>query len=107
MLAAGSRPVMRINVKLAVVLMLSATAFARPMGNFSGNHDSRIWASSDGIRLRYLLDFAEIPTYQEMQRTGLVADWSDGRTVKYLAGEAETLRRGLALWLNGKAFSLL
>src|SRR5256885_11270071 len=96
---------MRISVRLSLLaglLMFAVTAFAHPMGNFSVNHYSRISASSDGIRLRYLLDFAEIPTYQEMQRTGLVADSSDGRTVKYLAGEAETLRRGLVLWLNGK-----
>ena len=100
---------MRLSVRsslLAGLLMLAATAFAHPMGNFSVNHYARISANADGIRLRYLLDLAEIPTYQEMQRGGLVADPADSRTGKYLTNEADTLRRGLVLWLNGKPVSL-
>src|SRR5438046_6938412 len=100
---------MRLSLRsslLAGLLMLAATAFAHPMGNFSVNRYARISANADGIRLRYLLDLAEIPHYQEMQRTGLVADPGDSRTEKYLTNEAETLRRGLVLWRNGKPGSL-
>src|SRR5207248_1662769 len=100
---------MRISVKLsllALLLMFAVTAFAHPMGNFSINHYSRISAGADGIHLRYVLDFAEIPTYQEMQRTGLVADSADAGTKKYLIQEAETLRHRLVLWLNGNALPL-
>jgi hypothetical protein len=37
------------------------------MGNFSVNHYSKITFESDGIRVRYFIDLAEIPTYQELQ----------------------------------------
>src|SRR5438552_19151345 len=83
--AGASRRAMRLSVRsslLAGLLMLAATAFAHPMGNFSVNHYARISAGANGIRLRYLLDLAEIPTYQEMQRTILVADPVDGRSAK-------------------------
>ncbi len=52
----------------ALCLLLGATATtaaAHPLGNFSINHLTQVQISRDGVDLRYILDQAEIPTFQE------------------------------------------
>jgi nickel/cobalt transporter (NicO) family protein len=58
---------------LALVLavfaaLLPPPAGAHPMGNFTVNRYSRIAFSEEGVRVDYVLDFAEIPTLLEMPR---------------------------------------
>ena len=48
----------------ALVLLAPAAAQAHPLGNFSVNHLAEIRVSSDRIDVRYVLDGAEIPTFQ-------------------------------------------
>jgi len=50
-----------------LVLFWSSVTIAHPLGNFTLNHFSRIEVGSDQIRLRYVIDMAEIPTFQELQ----------------------------------------
>ena len=45
--------------------MLAAPAGAHPLGNFSINHVAEVSVSADRVDVRYLLDQAEIPTFQE------------------------------------------
>lgn len=40
-------------------------AQAHPLGNFTINHLTEVAISSDEVRLRYILDEAEIPTFQQ------------------------------------------
>jgi len=54
-------------VALLVLPFLSVPAWAHPLGNFTVNHLSRVTVASDAIRVRYVLDLAEIPTLQETQ----------------------------------------
>jgi nickel/cobalt transporter (NicO) family protein len=49
---------------------LSVALSAHPMGNFSVNHYSRLYFRSGGMELTYVLDLAEIPTFQ------LMGDWN-------------------------------
>lgn len=53
---------------LGFLLLLSGmgNASAHPMGNFSISHYAHFRASGGQVRLLYLLDFAEIPTLEEM-----------------------------------------
>jgi nickel/cobalt exporter len=56
--------------KTAIHLALTAmTLSAHPMGNFSVNHYSRLCFKASGMELTYVLDLAEIPTFQ------LMGDW--------------------------------
>jgi nickel/cobalt exporter len=56
----------RIVVAAAVALaLLPAAASAHPLGNFSVNHLSRVSVSADRVDVRYILDEAEIPTFQQ------------------------------------------
>jgi nickel/cobalt exporter len=59
--------VRRALLALAVLaaLALPALASAHPLGNFTTNHYSRVVASGDRIYVLYVLDLAEIPTFQE------------------------------------------
>ena len=47
------------------VLVLPSAASAHPLGNFSINHLDRVAVSTDRVDVRYVLDEAEIPTFQE------------------------------------------
>ena len=58
------------------------------------------------VDLRYILDLAEIPTFQEMQATGIVPAPDDPRVVAYLASKAEALKGGLVVTLNGRPLAL-
>src|SRR5271157_2709969 len=52
-----------IRTSLALAVLTSA-ALAHPMGNFSVNHYSRLVFRQSGVELTYVLDLAEIPTFQ-------------------------------------------
>jgi len=56
----------------AVVLAAPAAALAHPLGNFTINRHSRIEISGDHLYVVYVLDLAEIPTFQARQ-TGIDA----------------------------------
>ncbi len=79
---------------------------SHPLGNFSISHYTRIHITPDAIELHYLLDMAEIPTFQELQDTGLVADVHHLSVQSYLAQRAETLQTGLVLEVNGQRLTL-
>src|SRR5262245_4183600 len=68
---------LRILTALAVLLLVPLVGSAHPMGNFSINHHSTIHVSSHTITVRYILDFAEIPTYQ-MLPTAHPEKWAEG-----------------------------
>ena len=63
---------------LLVSLLLSATpSVAHPMGNFSINHYAKITVDATSVQVLYLLDFAEIPTYQDVREYGFVPKSDD------------------------------
>ena len=51
-------------------LVLPALAAAHPLGNFTINRYSRIQPSGDRVFVLYVLDMAEIPTFQAKARVG-------------------------------------
>jgi ABC-type nickel/cobalt efflux system permease component RcnA len=53
---------------------LSFTVLAHPMGNFSVNHYSRLHFRQAGVELTYVLDLAEIPTFQ-LQGAWRAEEW--------------------------------
>ena len=61
---------MRRKFYLSIALFIFASAvttMAHPLGNFSVNQYSRIEVEKSNIKLRAVLDMAEIPTFQESQ----------------------------------------
>jgi ABC-type nickel/cobalt efflux system permease component RcnA len=76
-------------VGLLIAVALPAAAQAHPLGNFTVNRFSAIDASGDRVYVKYVLDLAEIPAYQEGDRARR-------------AGFAAEVARGLRLELDGR-----
>ncbi|HEV2062019.1 MAG TPA: hypothetical protein VGR12_04130, partial [Solirubrobacteraceae bacterium] len=96
---------LRFGGVLALLVALAAptAATAHPLGNFTVNHFSRLEPAGDGVRIAYVLDMAEIPTFQEQAR--IDAD-RDGHPEAheldaYATARAEEIGRGLRLELDG------
>jgi ABC-type nickel/cobalt efflux system permease component RcnA len=97
----------RLLVLLAVAGALAAPglAAAHPLGNFTVNRFSGIQLSGRDVYVHYVLDLAEIPTYQEGQRVrtpdfptkvarGLVLDLGGRRVVLVPLGHALSEKPG-------------
>jgi len=96
-------------LSLLFLVGLCHSASAHPMGNFSVNHYAKITLENDLIRIRYFIDLAEIPTYQELQNAGIsttAIDPNAAAVIGYVAGRGAELGRGLVLDVNGKPVQL-
>ncbi len=84
------------------------SANAHPMGNFSINHYARFEAQQGELRLHYILDFAEIPTIDQMAK--LDANRNDVVSVAeknaYLQSVVPQLLSNLSLQIDGKKVAL-
>lgn len=93
---------------VALLALTAPSALAHPLGNFTINHYSRIEVGSDQLRLRFVLDYAEIPTFQERQaidenRDGEV---SQDEQARYLSNQIAWLGSNLHLSVNNTATPL-
>ena len=82
-----------VLIGLIAALAVPAAAQAHPLGNFTVNRFSAIEASGDRVYVTYVLDLAEIPTYQEGDRVRR-------------PGFAGRIARGLELELDGRRAAL-
>ena len=96
------------SLALMAFLCLAGPAGAHPMGNFSISHYTRLEAQPKLIKLRYVLDFAEIPTVSERDAMGVQgnAPVSEQAQQAYLRDKANQLRVGLTLTVDGKPVAL-
>ena len=79
----------------------AAVLFAHPMGNFSVNHYARMEPAPGGLRIRYVLDLAEIPTFELFQQ------WGEGADPKNMAvQQAQIWAKGLEVRMDGKPLAL-
>jgi len=90
----------------AGLLLFPSRLLAHPMGNFSVNHYGEITIGDWTIELRYLIDMAEIPTFQEMQQGGITPKPGDPTVLAFLAAKAATLMKGLKVTVNGHPVTL-
>ena len=58
----------RTSCILSLTLLCVGYAAAHPLGNFTINHFSRLNIRSNSISVKYVIDMAEIPTFQELQK---------------------------------------
>ena len=75
----------------------AAVANAHPMGNFSVSHYTRLEVSSGGVKLNYVLDLAEAPTYE------LLRDWKLDQNASQPALDAKALEQA-RVWTQGLEF---
>jgi len=81
---------------LAALALAAPGAMAHPLGNFSVNHVAKVKVSSDRVEVFYILDQAEIPTFQER----------DLSRAEVLAAKRAEVERGLSLRVDGRAVGL-
>jgi nickel/cobalt transporter (NicO) family protein len=91
---------------LLAILSISPVTFAHPMGNFSINHYSKIIPGAQAVEVDYIVDMAEIPTFQQMQESAVVPKAGDPSLVPYLQRQSEILKDGLTLRVDGKPLML-
>jgi len=89
--------VLAIAVVFLTTVVLVRPIEAHPMGNFSINHYAKIIPGDETIELDYIIDMAEIPTFQETESDGLIAKVGDPNIAQYLARQDDRLRNGLVL----------
>jgi nickel/cobalt transporter (NicO) family protein len=82
---------------LALLAVASPAAMAHPLGNFSVNHLTKVKVSPDRVDVLYILDQAEIPTFQER---------GEPRS-QVLAAKRAEITRGLKLRVNGRELALV
>jgi ABC-type nickel/cobalt efflux system permease component RcnA len=95
------RPRLIAELFFVFVLAVVGKATAHPLGNFSISQYSAIRLDKDTVELRYIIDMAEIPTFQEIQESGIVPKTGDSGLQPYLERRVEMLRDGLRLEVNG------
>lgn len=88
----------------AACLWLAAIggAAAHPLGNFTINHLARIDARGDRLQVHYVLDIAEIPTFQIMH----AADWTGARSRAWSDGEAQLVAENFVVQASGERLPL-
>ena len=93
---------------MALALAAPRTAAAHPLGNFTVNTYSRIEPYADAVRVRYVVDMAEIPAFQERQRIDRDGDGTltEAERDAYLDGQTSELVAGLELVLDGRRVEL-
>src|SRR3989441_5373222 len=87
----------------AVIIAMTGVIIAHPLGNFTINHYARIEASGDRINIRYVIDMAEIPAFQELQSIDAAATASPSSTElkSYAAQSASKYAEKINLTVDG------
>ncbi|MGH7304411.1 MAG: hypothetical protein ACRELZ_14035, partial [Candidatus Rokuibacteriota bacterium] len=90
----------------ALAFASPAPGLAHPLGNFSISQYTGLHIERDAIALRYFIDMAEIPTFQELQAREIPADPAEPRVARYLRETADGLKAGLVLEVDGQRLAL-
>src|SRR5271167_1972091 len=93
-------------IGLIAVLAGPRLALAHPMGNFSVNHYSKIELRSDRVVIRYFIDLAEIPAFQELQQGNITATANDPAVQLFIARRGKELANGLVFTMDGSRLPL-
>lgn len=70
----GARRSVALLVGAALAILVPALSLAHPLGNFTINHFAAIRIAPDRVLLDVVIDRAEIPAFQEVQRLDLDGD---------------------------------
>ena len=81
---------------LALLGLAAPAAVAHPLGNFTVNHITRVAVSEERVDVRYILDLAEIPTFQQR----------DQAPAERLAAVRAEVARRLQLRADGRRLAL-
>ncbi len=95
----------------ALCALMAITIFqatAHPLGNFTFNHFVRVESGTDRAKIRYVVDLAEVPAFQEAQKADTDQNGALSATelAAYLESVAQGYVGGLKLTAGGKPVAL-
>ncbi len=99
-----------IPKRCALIILLAAlifggdiSALAHPLGNFTINHFSRLEVGASLVRVRYVVDMAEIPAFQALQAVDADGDrrTSEAELNDYAAHAVAQYAEGLIITVDG------
>lgn len=90
-------------IAVTVIFCAAGSTFAHPLGNFTINHFTRLEVGRENLRVHYVVDMAEIATFQELQAADADGDGqpSSAELNAYLEKVARQYAEGLALNVDG------
>ncbi len=96
------RVVTALLVALFGVFGCASVASAHPLGNFTINHFARLEVGTERVNIHYVVDMAEIPTFQTLQATDTDGDGSPSKAElnTYLEQVAAQYADGILLTVN-------
>lgn len=108
---------MKITTRLTLAaLLVTCLAFfaaprpasAHPLGNFTINQYSALTVGQDKIDILYVVDFAEIPAFQELGtiRPDHSTDLTQAERDTYLSAKSTELVKSLSLSIDGKPLQI-
>jgi ABC-type nickel/cobalt efflux system permease component RcnA len=89
-----------------VLVLRPPPAAAHPLGNFTVNTSATIVVRPERVELAYVVDMAEIPTFQELAGIGRDGDVPDGELATWATARARELLGGVSLTVDGAAVEL-
>lgn len=90
----------------AAMALTAAGAGAHPLGNFTVNHLSRITAAPGSVRVRYVLDLAEIPSFVLDRALDVHGTPSHAALQRWADDHARAIAPELHLTVDGVALNL-
>jgi ABC-type nickel/cobalt efflux system permease component RcnA len=102
----GHQRRLRTILFLLGLILSGARTFAHPMGNFSINHYSKVTIKPGSVEVLYLIDMAEIPTFQQTRQFAISRVVDDPGASRYLDQQGELLKEGLSLVSDGQPVGL-
>lgn len=109
-ITSGSASRRRVStLALCALMMVSVLqTLAHPLGNFTFNHFVRVETGADRVKIRYVVDLAEVPSFQEAQKadTDQSGSLSESELAVYLNSVAQGYVNGLKLTADGTPVEL-
>jgi nickel/cobalt exporter len=107
-LPARAVPALLMLATALLALAAPGRASAHPLGNFTVNQYARVEVSANGPRIVYVLDMAEIPTFQALQSIDTNSDGTvdDAEKSAYLTTLLPEIADGLKFTLDGDRMTL-
>lgn len=91
-------------VPIGLLVTLASALYGHPLGNFTVNHFSHINISEGQVRIRFIIDLAEIPAFGELRSADTDGNGKTSYSELTAYGErvAPSYVRGLLLSVDGK-----
>lgn len=98
-----SRTLLRC-AQTGLLVTLASALYGHPLGNYTVNHFSQLAIAQDQLRIRFVIDMAEIPAFGELRSADTDGNGktSESELKAYSAQVAPTYARGLLLSVDGK-----